>query len=247
MASSPQFLHFSNPSICLLLSRAPLSAHEFLPLTHSPASPTHLWQLLIHSQAPLTCSIPRWFCQSISGTSTAHTQSTELREEVQRQSGCSRSPFKLLLSSSWCRQPQPGMSRPVAECPEELSEAGLSPLCTQLREFQLLEGREGSYFCNMPWQSLLMHTAHCPRRQEIYLKLGSELWTVIHIKFYPVCTSSLVQREDEAGGFRDAGEVSFQAGCAPTQGCSQPRHTQGAPAVPLVGWAVSGPQAQGHT
>lgn len=191
MASSPKLLHFSNPSICLLLSRAPLSAHEFLILTHSPASPAHLWQLQIHSQAPLTCSTPRWSCQSISGDSTGsypnHRAERGGPEAIWLwQEPCQAPP------DSWCRQPQPEMSQPVAVCPEELSEAGLSQLCTQLREFQFLEGREGSYFCNMPWQSLLMHTAHCPRRQEIYLKLGSELWTVIHIKSYPVCTFSLV-------------------------------------------------------
>lgn len=224
VASSPNLLHFSSPSICLLLRRAPLSAHEFLTMPHLPAPPAHLWQLLIPSRAPITCSTPRWFCQSLSGDSTDSTHTTELGEELQRQSGFSRGSFKLLVTRGADSKSERWLCLWLRAL-RSWAEAALSQLCTQLQEFEFLEGREGSYFCNMPWQSLLMHRARCPRRQEIYWGM------VIHTESCPPCapcdTFPGAERRGcwRAGGCR--GGALPGSGRSPRAAPSPVRHREG--------------------
>lgn len=152
MTPSPKLLHFSSLSFSLLLRRPPVAACAVLTITCLHASPPHLWWLLILSHASIMSSTPR--C-SLS------------REEVLRQSGFNRNSFKPLLTSGTDYDSKKWACLWLSAL-RSWAKAGLSHLCTQLQECKLLEGREGSYFCNMPWQSPMMHAARCPRRQEIF-------------------------------------------------------------------------------
>lgn len=97
-----------------------------------------------------------------------HACATLSKEEVLRQSASNRSSLKPLLTSSTDSSSEKWVCFWLSAL-RSWAEASLSHLCTQLQDLKFPEGREGSYFCTMSWQSLLMHAALSKER-------GNLLW-----------------------------------------------------------------------